>query len=350
MFFANHLTTKAERDAVMATSFKEIEINPADFHGNQEHKPIVWEEGSGRYYDHNTSDFFELLKMLDEKRNFSMVDTKYFQRWSYKGSEIETRLRNLPALFNSIKENGVQELVSCEATGQRLDGSYRTKIAKYLGIKKVKAKLFRFRWQDIDETFVERLLNGRWLSHGKEYYEFEFAPGIKNIPDGGDVYRENAKDRWDVLKDFIKGETVLDLGCNEGYMAIQCALAGKKVFGCDIDYIHGANTNKLIFEWVRRKKIGVNFVEMDARDCRETAETVLMLNMIYHVGDTMDKLNLLARHLGSNLVLQCNLRKEKDRGLYLGSHPDDLVAMLKKVGYKRIRVIDWRDKPIVLAK
>lgn len=357
MFFGNHTTTKAERDALIERqktdeyelSHQITTINPQDFHSFGENKPIVWEEGTDLWYSHADSlyEFFGILDRLKRGDNFDLLDTAYYRRWEKKGQEIRTRLGNLPRLFHDIRMKGVEEPVHAEVTGQRLDGSYRTKIAYYLGHKTVPAILHQWNRKNVTDDLLQRLLKGRWLSGGKEYYEFEYPNGWKNIPEGGAVYRENAE-RADVILPLIKGDTLLDIGCNEGYLSIRAAMQGKKVHGIDINYIHGANLNKLIFEYCLQKSFALDFSYMNAvTDLPQYKHhSVLLLCVLYHM---KHPIKLLRKLKGSQLIIQCNLRKKEAETEYYGSQPHQVIEMLKMAGFTVQRQINWRDKPIIIA-
>lgn len=347
MFFGCHTTRKVERDAVMETPFELIEIDPIAYHSKKPHKPIVCEEDTKRFYEHDIEAFFETLKMM-ERGKVDIEKTLYFAQWGWKGAEVRTRLGRLPALLESIKTEGIKEPVCCEITGERLDGSFRTKIALHLGIKKVKAKLFRFNWRNIDDDFIERKLAARWLSSGKDYYEFDYGyNNWKNIKEGGEVYRENASRAVDIVP-LVTGDTVLDIGCNEGYIGLQLARKGKKVEGIDIDWNHIAYLNKLIFEYIDKKDLPIEFYEENLLDTKRTADTILMLNVLYHIPKEKQA-EFVSRFKGKEIIFQCNLRKERERENYYTSHPDDLKGLLGRVGMKVKKEIKWKDKPILIV-
>lgn len=345
MNFNLHTTRKAERDAVLKTESELIDISPHDLQ-KKNPKPIVWEEDTGRYYEHTTDEFFEALQIID--RGGDLENCSYIKKWMYKGGEPYIRIRSLPNLYGDIKKNGIQTPVEVEATGERLNGSFRSKIAIHLGIPSIKAKLFKFNWRDVSEDFLKRKLEARWLSSGKDYYEFDYGNGWMNVKEGGKVYKENAE-RWGVLKDFIHGST-LDLGCNEGYLTLQHALRGNRTEGWDIDLHNVANLNRLIFEWVNQKDIDTKFIEGDLTEADPTGfDTVLLLNVLYHLPREY-QLPLLRKLKGKNIVFQCNLRKEKERRKYYTSHPDDLKDLVTKAGLTIRKEINWRDKPIIICE
>jgi 2-polyprenyl-3-methyl-5-hydroxy-6-metoxy-1,4-benzoquinol methylase len=329
----------------METPFELIDINPGFFH-TKNPKPIVCEEGTGTYYEHDIEAFFETLQMM-ERGKVDIERTPYFNKWGYKGTEVRTRLGRLPDLVKSIREEGIKEPVSCEVTGERLDGSFRTKIAIFLGIPSVKAKLYRFNWRNISEDFIERKLKARNLSVPKDYYEFSYGhKDWKNIESGGEVYRENADRVLDILH-LVEGKTVLDVGCNEGYIGLQLARLGKKVEGIDLEWTNIAYLNKLIFEYVDKKDLAIEFFEEDLLNTKRIADTILMLNVLYHIPKDKQA-EFVSRFKGKQMIFQCNLRKEKERDHYYTSHPDDLLELLTRVGLQG-RVIKWRDKPLIVV-
>jgi len=346
MFYSLHTTTKAERDLLLGTEGELIQIDPQSFQGTH-HKAIVCEEGTDKYYEHSPKEFFALLKEVEKDPKYDYTQSDYFKTWIHNGPDLHTRLSNLPVLFKSIKEGGIKKPVECEVTGERLDGSYRSKIALYLGLKSIPAILHRFKWQDVSEGFIERKLKARKLSSVKDYYEFEYGyKDWKNIYDGGHLYQENAE-RADMVVDLIKGQTVLDIGCNEGLISIKAALLGHSVVGIDTDLTHIAWLNRLIFEWINKKDINVLFYTEDATTTKRTADTILILNVLYHLPREA-QIRLLKQWKGKQMIFQCNLRKEKERDTYYTSHPDDLCELLDslKIQYE---VIQWRDKPIVVT-
>lgn len=345
-FYGLHTTKGSERWPLMEQRGERTTVDPAWVHASP-HKSIVIEEDTGLTYENPVGAFHELIDSLLKDGSYDPLTSRYAQMYKYKIHDIYTRVKNLRELVLDIKENGVKEPIHVEKTGERLDGAYRTKIAMYLGIKEVPAVLHRFKWKDIGEDFIERKLKARWLSSGKDYYEFLYGyKDWKNIPEGGEVYRENAE-RAEVIVPLIKGKTVLDVGCNEGYISLQAALKGKQVHGIDTDWTHVSYLNRLIFERVNKKTLKAEFSEEDLLASERTADTVLMLNVLYHVPKEAQE-QVLRRFHGKQIIFQCNLRKERERKNYYASHPDDLIELLERVG-RTYTLIPWRDKPVIIT-
>lgn len=346
MFFGLHTTTGREREMFLEMPGEKVMIPPSSFHKHPIHKSVVWEEDTGKFYEHTTDEFFEALNQIDS-HSFNPSSSSYVQKWGYKGEEPLVRMSGLAGLYQDIKEHGIHRPVRCTASGNRLDGSFRTKIAIHLGIKEVPAIVHTLDWRSISRSYIERALKARELSSGADYYSFEYGNGLWNIK-ADKRFRENASDRWEVISKLVTGNTLVDIGCNEGYMSLQAAIGGMKVRGFDTDWNHIANLNKLVYQFTLGRDLDVKFVERDARDVSETADTVLILNLIYHIHRD-EQLMVLTPHKGKNVIFQCNLDKEKERDTYYGSHPDDLIELIGRAGMKVKNVIEWRDKPILIA-
>jgi 2-polyprenyl-3-methyl-5-hydroxy-6-metoxy-1,4-benzoquinol methylase len=312
------------------------------------HKPIIIEEGTLKTYEQPLDEFFWLLQKIKDKAVYDITDNPYVKLFDYKGSDPISRVSRLKDLFNSIRSEGIREPVHVEVTGERLDGSFRSKIATFLGIPEIPAILHRFTYKDIDDEFVERKLRARQLSSGNpDYYEFSYNEKWNNGK-AGRVHRENAE-KWEVILPLV-GRSVVDVGCNEGYISLQLARHGKRVWGIDHDWNHIAYLNKLIFEYVDQKELDAEFVDGDIEIMRPPeTDTALLLNVIYHVPYS-NQVPVLHKLKSKTWVFQCNLRKESVRTQYYGSHPDDLEELIERAGKKVVERIPYGDKPIIIAR
>jgi 2-polyprenyl-3-methyl-5-hydroxy-6-metoxy-1,4-benzoquinol methylase len=353
-FYGLHTTTKVQRNMMMYERPRTlIDVDPT---GMVQFPQIIWDQDYDRYYEFKIDPFIETLKFFDTlapDQDFDYRDTAIWKEFSYKGEPQMIRIYQLRANYEDIKKNGVKRPICIEKTGERFDGSYRTMMAIHLGIPSIKAEEFRFDWRDMNEEYLRRKVKAHQLAFGTDYYQFEYKPGFWNVVEGGGVYQENAKDRWDVLKKelSLQFETVLDLGCNEGYMAVQCALGGATVYAYEYDQkrIPNAWLNKLIFEWVHQKDLDIDFRCEDFTESNfPRASIILALNVLYHIHDRQKQKDLLTR-LSGKIVVQCNLRKQAERENYYGSHPDDMQQLLLETGWVIKKIIDWRDKPIIIA-
>ncbi|MCL5667333.1 MAG: methyltransferase domain-containing protein [Patescibacteria group bacterium] len=368
MFYDYHTTKMAEREKLLEGNrpFKWVEVKPTDIlkvdDDKDRGKSIIWDQDYDSFYENVFNSMTETLRQYDENPQIRPVDTFYFQKWrKLKGdADMAMRTQQFFELYESIKAKGFDPEagnfaggICVEQTGERLDGSHRTAILIHLGIEKVKVKQFAFNWQDIDEDFICRKLKARELGIGPNYYFIDYG-NFTNLPASvHPTYKENAAPRWELLENLIKpqGKVILDLGCNEGYLSIMAAKTAKRVIGYDYSYIDGANTNKLIFEYLAQRDLPVEFVEADISDVVfPVCDTALLLNAIYHLPRPKQIPMLFRLHQKcKHLVVQCNLRKAHVREEYFGSHPEDMKKLLEAAGWKVKEEIQWLDKPVIIA-
>ena len=140
---------------------------------------------------------------------------------------------------------------------------------------------------------------------------------------------------------------MVDFGCNEGFISIQCALKGHKTIGYEYEFADGANFNKQIFEM--NGKLPVEFIEADITKIDiPKANTYLMLNVIYHI--PKDKQVKLLKKINGTIIFQCNLRKVKERERFRGCDVEGVKELCELSGKQIIKIIEWHDKPIVIVK
>jgi len=342
MQYNTHLTTKTQRDILLDKKWPAVMID-VDKVINK--NCLVWDENQEKYYYQDFNLFFEQLKKLDD--GVSVVNS-IPESWKGRGRDFINRMTRLPMLYESIKNTGVQKAIMVEQTGERIDGSYRSMISSYLGKKQIPAKIAKFNWKDIDEGFIKRKIAVNKKLNPLNYYQFEYPNGIKNVDTKNETYSENAKDRWDVLKDLIgKGNDVLDLGCNEGYISIMSALQGNKVLGVDKNYINVANFNKLAFEFYNKKDLYLTFTDENILNYDfNKVNLTLALNVLYHL--PRDNQIEIMKLLKGKMIIQCNNRKKAEREKYFTSHIEDAKTLALSTGWKIEKEIPWRDKPILI--
>lgn len=346
MKYPLHTTTMEMRKKLFERGEFEIgEIKIDDFLT----KTIAIDEDGGELYEVDYSFMLDTLSEYDNGlRNFE--DFSYYKHWiERKGYDYcRVRITNFFALYDDIRANGLKEPVAVTITGQKLDGSHRSAIIKHLGHATIPARVYHLTKDDIDLPFIKRTLEARYKIYGKNYYFIDYG-GFTNIPEKIPVYAENSYDRWEVLKDLIVGKT-LDLGCNEGFLAVQQALRRFEVVGYDHDFIDGANFNKLIFEYLNKRKLPVSFFEGDITEQKfGRFNTCLLLNVIYHVPQEK-QVALLKSIRADQIILQGNLRKQHERDRFRGCDVEGIRELAQLSGREVVKVIEWRDKPIVIIK
>lgn len=356
-----HTTTWTERNELMKNGvFTWKTIKPTDFvqleREEDRSRPIVWEEDTGKYYEITYHPVLDTIKEIDNNPNIDYKDTTYYRFWvETKGEEyINARVGRLKDVLFSMKkigfdkDDGAYGGVCVERTGQKLDGSHRSLVAHYLGIKSMRVKEYAFNWRDVSWDWLKRQTKAREIGLGPNYYLIDYG-SFKNLEKPvSSIYKENAEDRWEVIRELIDG-SILDLGCNDGYLSIRSAMRGHKVHGVDYKFIEGAWLNKLIFEKMNEKDLPVSFdtADLSSYQIKGKYDTCLLLNVIYH---TKNKLEILreVRKSCQRVIMQGNLRKLSAHDRFYGITVEDMEEMLQRVGFKT-NVIEWRDKPIVMG-
>ncbi len=340
MRYPFHTTTHDQRLELLEQEGKLIEINIDDFSC----PTIAIDEDANELYKFDYQFMYDTLREFDNGVT-DPEQTTYFRRWGeIKGIDAtKSRITNFRLLYLDIQKIGLTEPVVVEVTGQKIDGSHRAAVMKHLGHKTIKARETVLK--SLDENTIKNTIKAREQMYGKNYYYIDYG-GYSNIP-FSPVYRENSYDRWEILKDLIEG-SVVDLGCNEGFMAIQCALAGHKTIGYEYEFADGANFNKLIFE-SQGGKLPLKFIEANIVDVKiPKCDTCLMLNVIYHV--PKDKQVKLIKNIkAKQIIFQANNRKAHEVENFRGCTVETIKELCELSGRKVTRVIEWRDKPIVIA-
>ena len=359
MTYDFHTTTGLQRVGVMENDFVWKTIKPTDFvqlsPELDRSKTMVWEEGTGRFYELSYQPILDTLEQFKKDISIDYKDTVYYRYWvDVKGERyIDERIAGLKELFTTMKNGfdknaGLFHGVCVERTGEKLDGSHRATVAHFYGIKEIEVKEFNFNWRSVSWNWLKIKTHARELGLGPNYYYIDYGPFANLQQQVSPIYQENSVERWAIIKDLIAG-SVLDLGCNEGYLTINSALQGNKAHGVDYKFIEGAWTNKLIFEKLNKKDIDVSFECADIQDykIKEKYDTCLLLNVIYHLKEK-DKILDEIRKNCKQVIMQGNLRKLMEHNRYYGITAEDMCEMLKKHGFTP-RVIEWRDKPIVMG-
>ncbi len=125
-------------------------------------------------------------------------------------------------------------------------------------------------------------------------------------------------------------------------------MKGHKTIGYEYEFADGANFNKLIFE-SQKGKLPVEFVEADITKIDiPKCDTCLMLNVIYHI--PKDKQVALIRSIDAKqIIFQANNRKAHEVENFRGCTIETIKELCELSGRKVKKIIEWRDKPIVIA-
>lgn len=364
-YYDLHTTTRAEREALFnSQSFTWKEVSPHQVVAiepnnlgltltNHRTKSLVWEEDTGEFRDM----YFRF--MYDVLDDFKAGKLGTYERlWREKTGETaaHTRQDRIYRVFENMRDKGFNPAagdwngVCVEATGERIDGSYRSAIACYLGIERIKVKEYAFDWRNVTKEFLQRKLKADWLQNGLDYYAIDFGDGLKNYEGkAGGNYKQNVK-KWEKLKEILgdlKGKNIADLGCNAGYHSIQMAREGATVKAIDLTLTGSANLYKLVYSWLDRRDLSISFENDDIRTITGMYDTIVCLNTHYHLPeDRQDRFIQRLRTLTGRLVLQGNNNK---KGEYKNVTADEMVDMCKRNGWHKVKTVEWEDKPFVIA-
>lgn len=360
MYYHSHVTKKSERDEIVKGSFtwktvspeQVVAIDPPPKGGltlaNPRPKSIVWYEDKNEYAELY---FRFIYEVLDE---FQRGENGLYMRLMKGKMDIlsaHTRQGRIYEVFINMKENGFKPEeghwggVCVDETGERLDGSYRSSIASYLGIKEIKVKEFKRDWRTVTEDFIKRKLKADLMQNGLDYYAIDFGP-FKNYEKAGGNYLTNVE-KWEFIKGLAdwKKKKVLDLGCNAGYHSIKMALAGASVTGVDFTLTGTANLYRLIYEYLNQKDINVKFINGDVREATGNYDIVTCLNTHYHVPNQLAFMKHV-RTLAPVVILQGNLNKV---GEYQNVDIPGMQKLLREAGYFSSESFEYKDKPIVIG-
>ena len=150
---------------------------------------------------------------------------------------IQTRMDGFIGLYHSINEKGYNESVisvffDTEGQIHVYDGFHRLCIMRYLKMKnKVNVKISQHDKNPArrgDFPLVKTIVE---INKGKNLYQPCDDPRLT----GFRVWRHDSPQRLAYILKHIKGKTVLDIGCSEGYFSRELAKKGFNVTAMDID-------------------------------------------------------------------------------------------------------------------
>ena len=154
---------------------------------------------------------------------------------------IQERQKSVIKLYEDIKKNGYVDdkpiLVTFDDDGYMslYDGHHRISILKYLNM--TVELTVSTEWQGVDGKVGTDfpLLDVIKKTHKGREYLYQWVPDsrVQHLPCSRP--KQHGEDRLEYLLKHIKGKTVLDIGCSEGYFSTELAKRGYTVIGVDID-------------------------------------------------------------------------------------------------------------------
>ena len=147
------------------------------------------------------------------------------------------------------------------------------------------------------------------------FQNFEFGNGIRTAPDHflGDYPAIKYRRFADALPTDLKGGSVLDIGCNAGFYAIEMKKRGAgRVLGIDSDdrYLDQAR--------LASKTLGFGDIEYrnhsvyDVAGLGEKFDLVIFMDVLYHLRHPLLALDLIREHVAGDLMLFQTMQQGSD--------------------------------------
>jgi tRNA (mo5U34)-methyltransferase len=141
----------------------------------------------------------------------------------------------------------------------------------------------------------------------------------------------------------LRGRTVLDVGCNAGFFALEMKRRGAaRVVGIDSDprYLAQARLAAEIMELdVKFRRLTV----YELGELNERFDLVLFLGVLYHLRHPLLALDLLHEHaVGDTLIFQSMLRGNPDAGPIAADYPFVENAVFDRSDFPRLHFVEHR--------
>lgn len=147
----------------------------------------------------------------------------------------------------------------------------------------------------------EQEIRDKIIELGPWFHQFEIAPNVRTreiAPTPGPQHLDHPMDRWKVLRDHLPsdmtGMRVLDIGCADGFFAIEMAKRGAEVLAID--------NNAAAVERVEWTCEQLGITNVTARTGRienlvqnERYDLVFFIAVLYHLVNPLLGLQILAR-------------------------------------------------------
>ena len=168
--------------------------------------------------------------------------------------------------------------------------------------------------------------------------------GVRTAPEHflGDYPRMKWEKFADALPRDLTGKSVLDVGCNAGFYAMEMKRRGAvRVLGIDSDQRYldqarfAASVEGLDIEFAQRSVY-------DVGDLGERFDLVLFMGVLYHLRYPLLALDRLRDVVGEMLVFQSMLRGDSGVMELAGDYPFDERAMFDDPAYPKMFFVEQR--------
>lgn len=167
--------------------------------------------------------------------------------------------------------------------------------------------------------------------------------GVQTAPDHflGDYPRQKWRRFAHALPPDLTGATVLDIGCNAGFYALEMKRRGaRRVLGIDHDerYLAQARFAARVLD------VDVEFRQLSVYrvgDLRERFDVVLCMGVLYHLRHPLLALDLIREHaVGDLLVFQTMMRGERDVADLSPDYPFAETEIFERPGYPKLFFVE----------
>jgi len=169
--------------------------------------------------------------------------------------------------------------------------------------------------------------------------------GVDTAPDHflGDYPRLKWQGIEHVLPDNLQGRSVLDIGCNAGFYALEMKRRGAgRVLGIDSDphYLRQAEFA------VAQADADIELRQMSVYDIgtlRERFDLVLFMGVFYHLRHPLLALDMIHEHVADDLLLFQSLQRGAvDEGPVAADYPFAETALFDRPDFPRLHFIEHR--------
>lgn len=169
--------------------------------------------------------------------------------------------------------------------------------------------------------------------------------GVRTAPDHflGDYPACKWRAFADAIPADLSGKTVLDIGCNAGFYAIEMKRRGAaRVVGVDSDEDYLAQARFAAATLGVAIEL-VNLSVYDVARLGERFDLVLFLGVLYHLRHPLLALDLLREHVvGETLVVQSLLRGDESVPEIAEDYPFSERRIFEQTGYPRMCFVEQR--------
>lgn len=196
----------------------------------------------------------------------------------------------------------------------------------------------------ISGAMTTEQIRGRVRELGDWFHNLDLN-GVHTAPDHflGDYPRVKWQEFAHAVPSDLRGRTVLDIGCNAGFYAIEMKRRGA-------DYVLGIDSDP---RYLAQAAFAARVAEVDV-DLREMSvyevaglkrrfDVVLFMGVLYHLRYPLLALDLLHEYaVGELLIFQSMLRGSNERSAIAPDYPFDKADHFDAAGYPRLHFVEHR--------